>query len=395
MSTDEANKAEEEEEDPQKEKQSKYPEWSWDHVRTYVAIRRADNYSQQQIKELAKQDIVMLEKMNGNRSHGSVEKGTLHAAKRIKAVNPKVKILFYLNAMVHYGGYEANHTFKNEWAMKTKGGGGHYKWRNKFLSYDHTNVEFREWWVQRALDMVAHDEIDGVFIDGICKAVVGWLPTRYHDVAYLHTCEALRSKLPEGKILIGNALRAGKNKDSNFRHLSYLDGSYLEGWWQRPGQTIDLMARALQQGKIIMLNGQPHNIGNMQGSLDMRYEYAGQPQFIDFPLGVFLLVVNEYAYFSYHVGVDARPRAMSLFDNTRFEAITRKLGKPMGDFVREGNVFTREFEHVQVRVDISSMNGTVTVKEDETCVDDADIAVKDCGTPANGTEVDDDKGEEL
>ena len=33
------------------------PEWSWDHVRTYVAIRRGDDYSDEQIEILAKQDI--------------------------------------------------------------------------------------------------------------------------------------------------------------------------------------------------------------------------------------------------------------------------------------------------------------------------------------------------
>jgi hypothetical protein len=81
-----------------------YPEWSWEHVRTYVAVRRGDEYSDEQIEILAKQDIVMLEKMNGHETHGSVEKGALAAAKRIKAVNPKVKILFYLNTMLHYGG---------------------------------------------------------------------------------------------------------------------------------------------------------------------------------------------------------------------------------------------------------------------------------------------------
>lgn len=79
---------------------SKYPEWSWDSVCTYVAIRRSDEYSDDQIKALAANDIVMLEKTNGVDVYGSVEKGTLEAAKRIKAVNGKCKILFYLNAMV-------------------------------------------------------------------------------------------------------------------------------------------------------------------------------------------------------------------------------------------------------------------------------------------------------
>jgi len=73
-----------------------YPEWSWDHVRTYVsvaheqvgakwfvpviilfsnplntfiqqvAVRRKDAFSDEQIRALASQDIVMLEKMTGH-----------------------------------------------------------------------------------------------------------------------------------------------------------------------------------------------------------------------------------------------------------------------------------------------------------------------------------------
>ena len=32
----------------------------------------------------------MLEKMNGHETYGSIEEGTLQAARRIKTVNPKV-----------------------------------------------------------------------------------------------------------------------------------------------------------------------------------------------------------------------------------------------------------------------------------------------------------------
>ena len=100
---------------PYNDVRSDYPEWSWDRVRTYVAILRSDDYSDEQILALAAQDVVMLEKYNGHETHGSVEMGTLVAARRIKAVNTKVKILLYLNCMVHYrvGGEH----FKDEWAL--------------------------------------------------------------------------------------------------------------------------------------------------------------------------------------------------------------------------------------------------------------------------------------
>ena len=78
----------------------------------------------------------MLEKMNGQKTCGSVEEGTLQEAKRIKSVNSKAKILFYLNFMVHYVGYLANRYFNQEWVMFNPKRNDVYKWRDKFVSYD-------------------------------------------------------------------------------------------------------------------------------------------------------------------------------------------------------------------------------------------------------------------
>ena len=101
-------------------------------------------------------------------------------------------------------------------------------WRDKWLSYDHTNAEFREWWIQRALDMLAHDEIDGIFVDGLCKVERSFLPVKNHGKAYLLTAKELRERLPPGKILIGNTIRANMGKEGNYRYMRHLDGSYLE-----------------------------------------------------------------------------------------------------------------------------------------------------------------------
>ncbi|KAL7550537.1 hypothetical protein ACHAWF_017068 [Thalassiosira exigua] len=50
---------------PSSDDQSHFPAWSWDRVRTWLAIRRTDKYSGKQIRALAAQDMVMLEKTNG------------------------------------------------------------------------------------------------------------------------------------------------------------------------------------------------------------------------------------------------------------------------------------------------------------------------------------------
>jgi hypothetical protein len=104
--------------------------------------------------------------------------------------------------------------------------------------------------------MAAHDEIDGIFIDSICKAVHPAFCPPDHEEAYIATANELRERLPEGKLLIGNALRAHMGGDCNMKHMKYLDGSYLEGW-QKSNETIattvKIMSAAAKQGRMIML----------------------------------------------------------------------------------------------------------------------------------------------
>jgi len=273
--------------------------------------------------------------------------------------------------MVHYGGYEANDNWNDEWAMRTKEN-DFYKWRDRLLCYDHNNTEFREWWIQRGLEMVAHDEIDGIFIDGIVKTDKKFLPVKRHGLAYFQTARELRKRLPEGKLLIGNGLRAKtSNKNSYRKHLQYLDGSYLEGWCvqERLAPTLDLMSYALKIGRIIMLNAHPLHydkaLFNKMKSLDRRYDFIQKEEYIGFPLGFFLLSVAPNSYFSYRTSVDANPKQLAVFDNTRFEAVMRKLGKPLGDYVKESEYeYSREFEHLKVQVNLQTMKGVLTVKDD-------------------------------
>ena len=132
-------------------------------------------------------------------------------------------------------------------------------------------------------------------------------------------------------------------------------------------RTLKLMSDALEKGQMIMLNAGPHmldmEIYNAIDKLSDRYDFLNDLKYIDYPLGCFLLVVEPYAYFSYHLGVDGRPGAKSVFDNNRFDAITRKLGKPIRKYVEESKgVYSREFEFVKVHVDVNTQQGTLTVQ---------------------------------
>eukprot|EP00970_Alexandrium_tamarense_P020003 scaffold14711_cov207-Alexandrium_tamarense.AAC.5 len=240
--------------------------------------------------------------------------------------------------------------------------------------------------------MLQHDEIDGVFIDAIIKTHT--IESRVdgaegHAAAYIETANELRARLPVGKLLIGNALRAtskgGVGGDGNLKHLRYLDGSYLENWDKSDEgivKTIKLMDTALKAGRIVMLTSTPfsgYGVDEKQypqkqqdivaklkeirrdETIGKKYEYMAQ--FIEFPLGLFLLSVGRHSYFSYHDKDDADPKLKAAFDCNQFEEITRKLGQPLGDCVEEGEfTFTRLFTHLKVWVNVKRKEGKLTVR---------------------------------
>ena len=64
-----------------------YPNFSWDTVPVYIHYGNADGYTDEAIKFIASHsDFVCMEKRQGVNVHGSVEKGQIHDAKRLKAV---------------------------------------------------------------------------------------------------------------------------------------------------------------------------------------------------------------------------------------------------------------------------------------------------------------------
>jgi hypothetical protein len=276
--------------------------------------------------------------------------------------------------MVHYEDYDANKSWKPEWALRYTGTGELVKWRNRFPSYNHFNLEFREWWIQRALAMTADDNIDGVFIDGICKVGNRKFCPPNHEKEYLETANELRRRLQPGKILIGNAVRAAKRGDCNLKHLKYLDGSYLEGWQQNKDtirDTVELISVMGKQERMVMLTSSPMGMNNeveaeVKKTKDLEKRYELVEDYIDFPLGIFLLGVEKWGYFTYHYGPpDANPRMYNVFDPTKFKKVTDRLGKPMGDYVKEDDyILSRKFEHLKVRVDIEKQQAVLTPKDE-------------------------------
>ena len=246
-----------------------YPEFTWDRIPRYMHIRKAQSFTEEEIKFLARFPLITFEKANGHQDHGSVEAGTLKAARAVKAINPDTTILYYRNVMVHYGSYAANKGLaanpRSDCCTDQKGNSKLV--RNRVEAYDLSNADLRTWWANSCSSMTADPHIDGIFLDGNIKALErGYLARQIGDAKKQQTMDGYhlmmkqtREAIGPDKLMIANILRA-RFENAGLEYLDYFDGSYLEGFFHNVGgasyeeyvaKGIDAMQKAARQGKII------------------------------------------------------------------------------------------------------------------------------------------------
>ena len=369
---------------PEETDVSNYPDFSWDKVPRWLAIRDNSPYTDYDIKAIANNyQMVMLEKAN-MQGMESTEAGTLSAAQRMKAVNPNIKTLFYWNSWINYGGYTANVEYdKNDWAWSNhtidfNGNEIIYKFKDWYNTYNYSSPGLRKWWVKTALEMVKNNAIDGVFIDKV-SAKDPYEGPFFIDgepaTDYIRMLDSLSQALPAGKLFFGNTLRNSR-WNGNRENMRYSHGSYLEGWagpydGNVPAQTeadaisvsIQLMREALLKRKIINFQTDagnspfvtvPPESERSENNMKSFYRAA-----VQFPLAVFLIVADTSAYFSFQNSVTtARPDWE--WNSSFIDEFHRPLGKPLGAPVRNGYIYTRSYEKVNVWVNVETKEARIT-----------------------------------
>ncbi len=364
---------------PQAAASRSLPGFNWDRVPQWMIVRKQTAYTADEIRLLADAPIVVFEKSNGYEDAGCVEDGVLAAAKALKAVNPHSITLFYWNAVVEYGNYRANTIFDQNadtWALRRDG--KPFLFKDRYRLYDHTVRGFQDWWVGTATHMASHPEIDGVFVDAICKIYTAddgrahLYPDKCYGNAYFATGTRLKRELG-GKLLLGNAIRVCAPQ-ANMPHLDYLDGSYLERWAVPPkGTTCEqyvadgmaAMTQALAKGKLILFNAGPECVQeelrkNLWQATAIEQE-RWMREHIHFPLAVFLMVVEPGAYFHWGSGPSVNPgKTCQIWRNDIYEEMKRPLGKPLGPATKNGFLYARTFEHAYASLDLAKRQGHIS-----------------------------------
>lgn len=362
------------------------PAFSWDRVPLYVHIRKDTAFTDEEIRYLATFPLITFEKATGHTDFGSVEAGTLKAARAVKAVNPATKILYYRNVIVHYGGYAANESLRDiPGAFLVGRDGNDNLIRNRLQAYDLSNKALRDWWVDAAKKVCTDPAIDGIFLDGVVKVLepaflrgaIGEEKKAAELAGYVRLVEETRKMLGPQKLMLANILRA-RFSDSGLSYIKALDGSYIEGFEGAVGmsrkdyvaQGIRDFQKAARQGFIVAYTcGLGRNLQdadeapNSAAGNNNRARRGGDAQSrFDYQLAIFLICAEKYSYFDLKDGYDAKRSKTWL---TRRADYDRPLGPPKGPAVRDGYTYTREFAHASVQLDIENETANIVWKQQE------------------------------
>ena len=347
------------------------PEFSWDHVPLYMHVRKAASFTDAEIAFIARFPLITFEKATGFRDHGSIEAGTLVAARAVKRINPRATILYYRNVIVHYGNYAANDELQQIDGAFLRDGRGNTKLvRGRVEAYDLSNPAVRDWWVEACQRVVADAAIDGVFFDGNIKALEpGYL---VREIGREKKCQVTegyhlmvrqtRSAIGADKLMVANMLRA-RFPAAGQEYLQPFAGSYIENFFHNVGgvsyeeyvaKGIEAVQAAARAGKIIAFTSglaapaDGSEMGIDEGHAKVLSDEQARTALV-YPLAVFLICAEKQSYFRVHEGysADEDDRWMRWFPE-----YDRPLGPPQGPAKRNGYRYTREFEHASVRVDI-------------------------------------------
>jgi hypothetical protein len=324
-----------------------YPKFSWDVIPQHLTFKSGTTLTDEQYEAAAEYSLV---DVNGaDFGYTTWDEGMWEACAKLKSINPNVVTSFYLNLQIHFPWYLHSPEFEShpEWATDVL--------VRDYETYNHEDASFRQFWADVMLDGLDDPNVDFGFIDKTVN-----LASPFYDEngigidGYAKSLDLLYNSLPDDKFLIGNTLR-NHSDGGNRSAMQAYDGSYLERWHfphnsynqtepESLAVTIQLAREALSKGKLIIFRNTDDHY-NTTGELTNEGYYV--------PLAAFLMMAEENATISYQ-GSNRVGTAGSIWDTRNLEYFKNYLGPPLGDPVKNGLVYTRSFDNLDVYLDLSA-----------------------------------------
>ena len=239
-----------------------------------------------------------------------------------------------------------------------------------------------------AAQMLSDDFIDGLFIDANIKVLhheyfpiwkkVGEEKAGQLRAGYEKILDRIEAELRPENIILANIIRA-RLPNGGMDYLERFDGSYLEGFEENVDGVSrpDYMARgiayaqeAARQGKMIAFtvglgeavkkDSSGIGLDETRGKIE---DIDAVRERLDYVTALFLVIAEEYSYFyphgGYGVGKGEEGRQRNPLWLVDLPVFNKKLGPPKGPAAKDGYIYTREFEHCSVWLDIENEAGTL------------------------------------
>lgn len=358
-----------------------YPDWSWDTLQMSAGVHRNDALPDDVAQLMANTYPVI--SLGGRNFYGEdcVELGMAAAAAKLKFYNPDVHISVYKNAGLHHDRTCANDFYNRDWSLYDLDENGErvYDVIRLWDRYNHDHPGLREWWSDWCVDRLIDPNIDSIFID---KGVGGEAALLDHDGDIVPTTNRVKSyvsiweRLPEGDVLTGNVLRTqyfGGNRE--LMHI--FNSSYSESWKAGNDESLIAMSDAdgicasLQmfreasvKGMMVQPNHAELNHFVLSGDDAIAMIADGRTdevidiirQEIQLPLAYHLIYIEAYTYFSFQVARTGAFGDTELLWNPKpyIDEFRNPLGAPLGPPQRNGYIFMRSFEHVDVWLNVET-----------------------------------------
>jgi hypothetical protein len=354
-----------------------YPEFSWDTVPVYAHCSYDPEFFKPEHYDFLAKHFKLVAFTAGMKE--KIETGIAAGAAEVKKRNPNVKVLFYFagdilhsNFTISNASYPENGFLEKDAVRRSvnkKTGKVTLRTRKYF---DKSREDVREWWASVAEKAVKEYGCDGIFADGLGSDGRGLLsPQRQSEVrdGIKTMCDLAHEKMGPNGLIIFNPLHGSEGADllpatdgamiDNFDRVMYLkDREKKPNSRQLDAMTeaIEAMSKASKQGKIVIFKGWPgfhqKDVDLMKRPHEERVKLA--QAYINFPLASFLVGAGPNCYFQYTWGW--RPE-FGTFD--WYPEFDKPLGPPKGEAVKNGYVYTREFEHASVYVDLENKKGRI------------------------------------
>lgn len=363
---------------------NRLPEFSWDTMPLYMHVWKRTSYTKDEINYLAKYPLITLEKAQGNKE-GTVQEGTLKAARDIKKINPNAKILYYKNIVIdwHSGASKALKNMPNGYLQASNGDYPVVNNNSNAKFFDISKNEVHQWWLKDAEAMLNDDSIDGLFIDANIKVLIGNYFSKNKGLGkdkaqdiiegYHKLLTTINDEFRQDNIILGNVIRA-RFDNAGLEYMQYFDGSYFENFElnvngiSKPdylAKGLEAGQKAAQNGKILAFTaglGDSVKIDSSGIGLDEARHKINSIEFVqkrvDYLTAIFLIMAEKYSYFYPHDGLgvttDKKGNQKNKTWMHTFPIFKNRLGAPKGPATRNGYVFTREFEYCSVYLNVET-----------------------------------------